>query len=147
MNNYEKDKNIFYCYTHLFCISYPCKGLLCKRFWSKSRWKNGQYENHTRAIDFVNEKGGGRLVFQVGNYVTGSIYLKSNVTLHLEPSAALLGSTNPLDYVIDPMVKWSSMIFAINQENIGITGKGTINGRGFTTLIISLVNSQRYFRR
>lgn len=26
-----------------------------------------------------------------------------------------------------------SMIFAVNQENIGITGKGTINGRGFIT--------------
>jgi len=25
------------------------------------------------------------------------------------------------------------MIFAVNQENIGITGKGTINGRGFIT--------------
>ncbi len=95
-----------------------------------------------RAIDHVNENGGGRLVFQVGNYVTGSIYLKSNVTLHLEPGATLLGSTNPLDYVIDPTVKWSAMIFAINQENIGITGQGTINGRGFTTAnnLVSLIH-------
>lgn len=93
-------------------------------------------------IDHVSENGGGRLVFQVGNYVTGSIYLKSNVTLHLEPGATLLGSTNPLDYVIDPTVKWSAMIFAINQENIGITGQGTINGRGFTTAnnLVSLIH-------
>ncbi len=95
-----------------------------------------------RAIDYVSENGGGRLVFQVGNYVTGSIYLKSNVTLHLEPGATLLGSTNPLDYMIDPKVKWSAMIFAINQENIGITGQGTINGRGFTTAnnLVSLIH-------
>ncbi|HMM17563.1 MAG TPA: glycosyl hydrolase family 28 protein, partial [Petrimonas sp.] len=95
-----------------------------------------------RAIDYVSENGGGRLVFQVGNYVTGSIYLKSNVTLHLEPGATILGSTNPLDYVIDPKIKWSSMIFAVNQENIGITGKGTINGRGFTTAnnLVSLIH-------
>ena len=95
-----------------------------------------------RAIDHVSENGGGRLVFQVGNYVTGSIYLKSNVTLHLEPGATLLGSTNPLDYMIDPKVKWSAMIFAINQENIGITGQGTINGRGFTTAnnLVSLIH-------
>ncbi len=86
-----------------------------------------------RAIDFVSEHGGGRLVFQVGNYVTGSIYLKSNVTIHLEQGATILGSTNPFDYVKDPKVRWMSMIFAINQENIGITGKGTINGRGFIT--------------
>ena len=86
-----------------------------------------------RAIDYISEHGGGRLVFQVGNYVTGSIYIKSNVELHLEQGATLLGSTNPFDYVKDPKVKWMSMIFAINQENVGITGKGTINGRGFIT--------------
>jgi hypothetical protein len=86
-----------------------------------------------RAIDYISEHGGGRLVFGPGNYVTGSIYVKSDVTLHLEYGATILGSTNPFDYVKDPKVKWMSMIFAINQENIGITGKGTINGRGFTT--------------
>lgn len=86
-----------------------------------------------KAIDYVSSHGGGRLVFQAGNYVTGSIYLKSNVTLHLEHGASILGSNNPFDYVIDPYIKWASMIFALKQDNIGITGKGTINGRGFTT--------------
>ncbi|MGI6048516.1 MAG: glycosyl hydrolase family 28-related protein, partial [Petrimonas sp.] len=52
-----------------------------------------------RAIDYVSENGGGRLIFQEGNFVTGTIYLKSNVTLHLEAAATLLGSTNPLDFV------------------------------------------------
>ncbi len=85
------------------------------------------------AIDFVSENGGGRLVFHAGNYVTGSIYLKSNVTLQLDRGATLLGSTNPWDYIKDPYVKWMSMIFAIKQDNIGITGQGMINGRGFTT--------------
>ena len=50
-----------------------------------------------KGIDFVNKLGGGRLVFTAGNYLTGSIYLKSNVTLHLEEGATLLGSTNPWD--------------------------------------------------
>jgi polygalacturonase len=36
------------------------------------------------AIDYINKNGGGRLVFHVGRYLTGSIYLKSNVTIHLE---------------------------------------------------------------
>jgi hypothetical protein len=86
-----------------------------------------------KAIDFVSENGGGRLIFEAGNWVTGSIYLKSNVTLHLDYGATILGSTNPFDYVKDKKIGWMSMIFAVNQENIGITGKGTINGRGFTT--------------
>ena len=85
------------------------------------------------AIDFISTNGGGRLVFGPGNYVTGTIYLKDGVTLHLESGATLLGSTNPWDYVKDPYIKWTSMIFALRQKNIGITGEGTINGRGFTT--------------
>jgi hypothetical protein len=86
-----------------------------------------------KAIDFITEHGGGRLVFESGNYVTGSIYLKSNVTLQLDYGATILGSTNPFDYVKDKKIGWMSMIFAVNQENIGITGKGIINGRGFIT--------------
>lgn len=73
------------------------------------------------------------MVFTAGNYQTGTIYLKSNVTLHLEEGATLLGSTNPWDYEKDPYIRWMSMIFAVKQQNIGITGKGTINGRGFQT--------------
>ncbi|MEJ5053166.1 glycoside hydrolase family 28 protein [Sphingobacterium sp. MYb382] len=87
------------------------------------------------AIDYVNSQGGGRLVFTPGAYVTGTIYLKSNVTLHLEQGASILGSNNPFDYVKDTYVKWTAMIFAIKQENIAVTGRGTINGRGFTTAL------------
>jgi len=86
-----------------------------------------------KAIDYINENGGGRLVFEAGNYVTGSIYLKSNVTIQLNYGATLLGSTNPFDYDKNKRIGWMSMIFAVDQENIGITGKGTINGRGFIT--------------
>ncbi len=95
------------------------------------------------AIDHVHEKGGGKLVFRAGNYVTGTIYLKSNVTLHLEEGATLLGSNNPFDYIKDPYVNWQSMIFAIKQQHIGITGKGTINGRGFQTAVNAVQNVHR----
>lgn len=86
-----------------------------------------------KAIDFIHESGGGQLIFEAGSYVTGSVYLKSNVTLHLVDGATILGSTNPFDYIKDKKIGWMAMIFAVNQDNIGITGKGTINGRGFIT--------------
>ncbi|MBX2925926.1 MAG: glycoside hydrolase [Chitinophagaceae bacterium] len=85
------------------------------------------------AIDYITTHGGGRLVFTPGTYLTGTIYLKSNVVLHLDSGAVLLGSVNPFDYVKDPYIGWMSMIFALKQENIGITGTGMIDGRGFYT--------------
>ena len=82
-----------------------------------------------KGIDFVSENGGGRLVFYVGRYLTGTIHLKSNVTIHLEEGAILVGSENPLDYEF--ISNWTALIFAHDQANIGITGKGIIDGQGF----------------
>lgn len=93
---------------------------------------NGTTLNTTsiqKAIDYIHENGGGRLVFYVGRYVTGSIYLKSDVTIQLEEGAILVGSLNPFDY--NRHGYWTSMIFAFDQKNIGITGKGVIDGRGY----------------
>ena len=84
-----------------------------------------------KAIDFIHEKGGGRLVFDVGRYLTGTIYLKSGVTIHLLEGAVLVGSPNPFDY--DTQHNWTALIFALEQENVGITGEGgVIDGQGFT---------------
>lgn len=82
-----------------------------------------------KAIDFISENGGGRLVFTVGRYLTGSIHLKSNVTIHLGEGAVLVGSTNPYDYDME-LKAWYGLILANKQNNIGITGKGVIDGRG-----------------
>jgi len=92
------------------------------------------------AIDFIHENGGGRLVFYVGRYVTGTIYLKSDVTIQLEEGAILVGSVNPFDY--DRQGNWTSLIFAFDQNNIGITGKGVIDGRGYQVAnnVLSLVH-------
>src|SRR6187431_3750792 len=50
------------------------------------------------AIDYIQQQGGGRLVFDVGRFLSGSIHLKSNVTIHLLEGAVLLGTLNPFDY-------------------------------------------------
>lgn len=72
-----------------------------------------------------------RVVIPQGTFVSGTLYLKSGVTLHLDRGATLLGSTNPFDYVKDPTVRWTAFIFAIRQHDIAITGQGTIDGRGW----------------
>jgi hypothetical protein len=79
------------------------------------------------AIDYIHEQGGGRLVFDVGRFLTGSIHLKSNVTLHLLEGAVLLGVLNPFDYDREG---FTALILSHDQQNIGITGKGIIDGQG-----------------
>jgi len=104
---------------------------------------NGTTLNTTsiqKAIDYIHENGGGRLVFYVGRYLTGTIHMKSNVTIHLEEGAILVGSDNPFDY--ERIGYWMALIFAHDQENIGITGKGVIDGRGYLVAnnILSMVH-------
>ncbi|MFI5131535.1 MAG: glycoside hydrolase family 28 protein [Chitinophagales bacterium] len=79
------------------------------------------------AIDYIQQQGGGRLVFDVGRYLTGSIHLKTNVTIHLLEGAVLMGALNPFDY--DRKI-FTALILCHDQQNIGITGKGVIDGQG-----------------
>ncbi len=84
-----------------------------------------------KAIDYIHENGGGTLVFDVGRYRTGSIQLKSNVTIFLRDGAVLLGSTNPYDY--DACEGWLALVYAKGAENIGLIGRGVVDGQGRET--------------
>jgi hypothetical protein len=80
-----------------------------------------------KAIDAATGAGGGDVVFPAGKYLSGSIDLKSHVTLRLEENAVLLGSTNQPDY---QKANYHALVVADKQEDIGICGKGTIDGQG-----------------
>lgn len=82
------------------------------------------------AIDAAYQAGGGKVLVPSGRYVTGSIVLKTGVELHLSRRACLLGSTNPIDYYHISRNRWSALILADDAQNIAISGKGCINGRG-----------------
>ena len=71
------------------------------------------------------------VILPPGRYVSGTLYLKSGVTLMIGEGATLLGSTNPFDYVKDPYCRWTAFIFAVKQHDIGIKGRGVIDGRGW----------------
>lgn len=98
--------------------------------------------NNTRsiqkAVDFISENGGGELAFYVGRYLTGTIHLKSNVTIVIKEGAALMASTSPYDY--DYVNGTAALIVADTAKNIGITGKGLIDGQG--TLVTGHYNTQ-----
>ena len=86
-----------------------------------------------QAIDDCSNHGGGRVVIPKGKWYSGAIVLKSGVTLHLSKDAILFGSTKPSDYVLNPTAKiimTTQLIYAGSATNIGISGEGTIDGRG-----------------
>jgi polygalacturonase len=89
-----------------------------------------------KAIDGCSAAGGGTISFPAGHYLTGTIQIKSNVTLRLAKDATLLGSTNVADYQnLDPFIDGSgnplghALIVALDAENVGIEGPGTIDGQ------------------
>lgn len=96
------------------------------------------------AIDAAHKRrNGGKVVFTAGNYLTGSIQLKSDVHLYFEENAQLLGSTNPADYhkmqfpgrPESPKKDDNSqmaLILAHKAKNIKLSGKGRINGQGLS---------------
>lgn len=89
------------------------------------------------AIAKCHASGGGRVVIPKGDYLTGPIHLLSNVNLHLEDGAHLRFSTSPKDYLPAVFTRWEGMelmgysplIYAYQQENIALTGKGTLDGQ------------------
>jgi len=90
-----------------------------------------------RAIDECAKHGGGTVVFKPGRYLTGSIFLKSEVRLKIDEGVFLLGSTNLKDYpIIDTRVagiemKWpAALINIIGQHHATVSGEGIIDGRG-----------------
>jgi polygalacturonase len=80
------------------------------------------------AIDKANQEGGGVVIVPAGAFLTGSVVLKTGVELRLEKNAVILGSTNPYDY--RGLNRWKALVLADGQENISITGNGTIDGQG-----------------
>ena len=84
-------------------------------------------------IDRCSVLGGGEVVVPAGDYATGALVLRSNVTLRIEDGASLLGSGEMAVYPITE-VRWegrwikgfSALISAIDSEKVGITGPGKI---------------------
>lgn len=83
-----------------------------------------------RAINSRVEDGGGIVYVPAGVFMTGTLFLKSNITLYLENGAVLLGSSNLEDYSIYENGTQLGMIFAQDVNDVVITGYGTIDGNG-----------------
>lgn len=90
------------------------------------------------AVDACAKAGGGTVNLQGGVFLSGTIRLRSNVTLNIAAGTTLRGSADINDYEsITPQINYlyrarftKSLIFAERCENIALTGSGTIDGQG-----------------
>ena len=91
-----------------------------------------------RSIAACAEAGGGQVLFPPGRYLSGTLQLRSHVTLMLSAGARLVGTTNlaeyrqptPPDFM--PEARWGKwhrgLIIGENLEDVAITGQGVIDG-------------------
>jgi len=101
-------------------------------------------------------RAGGMVYFPPGTYLSGTLFLKSHVSLYLETGAVLLGSLNLGDYPsVHPRLRsysdnyvQFSLIYAENLESVSLLGRGMIDGQGtpfsgkwgFRPYLIRMVN-------
>ena len=93
------------------------------------------------AIAELSALGGKRILyFPRGVYLTGTIRMKSNVTLYLAPDALITASTNTNDYATIPNYGYgnSAFVFFDSTNNAGIMGRGTMCARGFSRKAIGM---------
>jgi polygalacturonase len=99
-----------------------------------------------RTIDECAAAGGGEVRVPAGVFLTGTLQLKSNITLRLMPGSVIQGSKNPADYPdhdISAHRKFGtithdgafvkvmkSLIIADGLHNVSIVGEGAIRGAG-----------------
>lgn len=94
-----------------------------------------------RTIDRCAEEGGGMVMVPPGRYRCGSMCLRSNVRLHLEAGAEIIGSADPADYeslaptVIGQASRTTQALFwADEEDDVAVTGYGLIRGGGDSPL-------------
>lgn len=90
------------------------------------------------AIDACAEAGGGTVRLHGGVFLSGTLRLRSRVTFEIANGCTLRGSANIADYpAITPELPFlyrdrftKSLLYAEKQENIALTGSGTVDGQG-----------------
>jgi polygalacturonase len=97
-----------------------------------------------KAIDAASAAGGGTVFLPAGNYLSGSIHLKSNISLFIDQGATIIAAPvnagNGYDeeeasvnttYQDSGHSHWhNSLIWGENLHDISILGQGTIWGKG-----------------
>lgn len=122
---------------HVQEVKFPAAAVNIAQFGAVPDGKTDCTKAFAAAIKELSDKGGGHVIVPKGVWKTGPIVLKSNIDLHLKKGATILFSENRELYVQkddslrDGSKKCYAFIRGSKLENVGITGKGVIDGQGF----------------
>ena len=108
-----------------------------KKYGARGNGKRMDSPAIQKAIDACHKAGGGTVLVPAGTYLSATIVLKDNVTLHLEKDALILGTTDYKAYDnLDPFteglgidVGWALLV-AVDAKNVALEGEGVIDGQG-----------------
>jgi polygalacturonase len=117
--------------------AFPRRGFSIARYGALSDGKTDCSAALRNAIEACNRAGGGRVVVPAGDYLTGPVHLRSNVNLHVSTGATLRFSRDSRLYLPAVFTRWegvecmnySPLIYAFEQENVAVTGGGTLDGQ------------------
>ena len=90
-----------------------------------------------QTIDAAAAAGGGKVTFPAGTYVSGALFIKSHVNLHLGEGVTIQAIQDDQHFpdkwtrIAGIEMDWPAALINIyEQENVRITGKGVIDGNG-----------------
>ena len=86
-----------------------------------------------KAVDRCAARGGGTVRMPAGTWLTGTVYLESNLTLVLEKGCTLLGSRRHEDYAQARAAagfRYAAILAGADLHDVTIRGEGTIDGQG-----------------
>lgn len=90
-----------------------------------------------KVIDEAASRGGGKVVFPEGTYLTGALFFPRGVDLHIDKGATLVSTVNPDDFPVIPTRfegierKWRcAFLNFTGSEGVIVDGEGTVDGKG-----------------
>ncbi len=115
--------------------TFPARDFEITKFGAVGDNQTDNTDAFAKAMAACNRAGGGRVVVPKGEFLTGAIHLKSNVNLHVSEGATIRFTRDTKRYPLvfcrwegTELMNYSPFLYAFEQENIAVTGAGTLDG-------------------